>query len=91
MKYALDCIPVISRDVIKRENSRRVFLCHRYSEEIFFISFTAYNTFLLQFDGRSSLGCILKNMGEVCQNKNKENSVEYFFDILVSKEIIRLL
>ena len=90
MKYAVDTIPILSRDVIKREDANGVLLFQVYSDEMYFVSFPAYDLFVSQCDGSSTLENIVKNMGEEFQTKDGENKVEYFIEELLNRKIIQL-
>lgn len=89
MKHAVDAIPILSRDVIKREDTNGVLLFQVYSDEMYFISFAAYELFLSQCDGSATLGSIVENMGEINRMNDGENKIENFIDELLNRKIIQ--
>jgi len=89
MKHAIDAIPILSRDVIKREDANGVLLFQVYSDEMYFVSFSAFDAFVSKCDGSATLGNIVEAMGEIYQTTDGVNKVEDFIDELLSRKIIQ--
>ena len=89
MKHTVDTIPILSRDVIKREDANGVLLFKVYSDEMYFVSFPAYDAFVSKCDGSATLGSIVEGMGEIYQTPEGINKVEHFIDELLRRKIIQ--
>ena len=88
MKHAADAIPILSRDVIKRDDANGVLLFQVYSDEMYFVSFPAYESFVSQCDGSATLGSIVEKMGGIQETPEGMEKIDDFIDELLRREII---
>jgi hypothetical protein len=90
MNQDYDSIPVLSKDIIARKDTNGMLLFQVKSDEMYFISFNAYKSFLRNCDGSQTLWEVIGRSGMDIHDAEVEKSLEKFVDALCAKNIIEL-
>jgi len=88
MKLNINSIPLLYSDVIARKDKNGILLFQVRSDEMYFISFVAYEQIILKCDGSKTIDEIIKGLD--LTKMIDDNSIYTFFRELENRKIISL-
>ena len=88
MKFNINSIPLLSSDVITRKDKNGILLFQVHSDEMYFVSFAAYEHIISKCDGSKTIDEIINDID--LTNMTDDNSIHTFFRELESRQIIVL-
>jgi hypothetical protein len=90
MKLNKNLVPILSDDVIVRKDKNGMLLFQVYSDEMYFIPFSAYHSFLVKCDGSKTLKEIMDGIKYAATFVDKELRINNFINGLLQRKIITL-
>ena len=90
MEFNFNAIPLISRNVVVRNDSNGMLLFQVKTDEIYFIPFSTYKSVLLNCDGSNTLKEIYDQLSLEIGINREEEYFENFISNLYERNIIEL-
>lgn len=88
MKYDNNTIPVLSYDVIARNDKNGILLFQVYSDEMYFVSFAAHEQIISKCDGSKTMKEIIGSIN--LPEPTKLQHIHTFFKELEKRQIITI-
>lgn len=90
MELNYHSLPVLSRDIIARNDRNGMLLFQVYTDEIYFVPFAVYNNFIVKCNGSQTLEEIVAKLDEEFRTEQGKEQLKKFIQQLLNKQILQL-
>lgn len=90
MAFDTNKIPVLSRDIIARNDENGMLLFQVHTDEMYFVPFATYYSFIAKCDGSQTIEEIITDIDYGPDVKEGEKNIDGFVQELLKRDIITL-
>jgi hypothetical protein len=90
MELDYNSLPLVSKDIIARNDANGILLFQVYTDEMYFVTFNIFNSFITKCNGSQTLQEIVREMGNAFGTKEAKEQISQFVNELLERKIIEL-